>query len=209
MRGGSWASRDKASSWRGRRRGGREPAALPGRAADPAQRNPNRAQQNQSPAQQNQRPRATKSKRRATKSKSLFRSAIEIFQRVAPVLSCCQALFLYGRGGSAPFTRWRRSCRRYGTDSEHQPRPFVNELSMRAMAATSEPPSRRAFRRSSGRERDVLHPTALPPPAAASSALITASALVTVATFCTAKSIEALCHSAFIVEQQSSGRTTK
>ena len=93
-----------------------------------------------------------------------------------------------------------------GTDSEHEPGPFVNELSMRAEAAH---PSRRAFRRSSGHGRDVLHPTALPPPAAASSALITASALVTVATFCTAKSIEALCHSAFIVEQQSSGRTTK
>ena len=38
---------------------------------------------------------------------------------------------------------------------------------------------------------------------------MTASALVTVATFCIAKLIEALCHSAFMVEQQSSGTTTK
>ena len=38
---------------------------------------------------------------------------------------------------------------------------------------------------------------------------MTASALVTTATFCRAKLIEALCHSAFIVEQQSSGTTMK
>ena len=41
------------------------------------------------------------------------------------------------------------------------------------------------------------------------SASITASALVTTETFGNAKLIEALCHSAFIVEQQSSGTTTK
>ena len=40
-------------------------------------------------------------------------------------------------------------------------------------------------------------------------ALITASALVTTATFCIAKLIEALCHSAFMVEQQSSGTIMK
>jgi hypothetical protein len=41
------------------------------------------------------------------------------------------------------------------------------------------------------------------------NALMTASALVTTATFCKAKSIEARCHAAFIVEQQSSGTTMK
>jgi hypothetical protein len=41
------------------------------------------------------------------------------------------------------------------------------------------------------------------------SALITASAFVTTATFCNAKSIDARCHVAFIVEQQSSGTTMK
>ena len=72
-------------------------------------------------------------------------------------------------------------------------------------------------RRRQGRRRERLRPV----PAAGDdrdrvrlasghpSALITASALVTVATFCMAKLIEALCHSAFIVEQQSSGRTMK
>jgi hypothetical protein len=41
------------------------------------------------------------------------------------------------------------------------------------------------------------------------SALMTASAFVTTATFCMAKSMEARCHAAFIVEQQSSGTTMK
>ena len=46
-------------------------------------------------------------------------------------------------------------------------------------------------------------------PGAHPNAPITASALVTTATFCIAKLIEALCHSAFIVEQQSSGTIMK
>ncbi len=50
----------------------------------------------------------------------------------------------------------------------------------------------------------AFHGDALSP-----SALITASALVTMATFCIAKLIEALCHSAFMVEQQSSGTIMK
>jgi hypothetical protein len=41
------------------------------------------------------------------------------------------------------------------------------------------------------------------------SAAMTASAFVTTETFCSAKLIEALCQSAFIVEQQSSGTIMK
>jgi hypothetical protein len=46
-------------------------------------------------------------------------------------------------------------------------------------------------------------------PAFQPSAAMTASAVVTTDTFCKAKLIEALCHSAFMVEQQSSGTIMK
>jgi hypothetical protein len=179
-------------------------AALQGRVADPAQRNPNPAQQNQSPAQQNQNRAATKSKPRATKSKSPSRAGDREFSKGCARFLVSPGPLPHGRGGSAPFTRGRRSP----PTLEQTENTRRARLSMNCRCAPRRRPRSILREAPFGVPQDEGGDWALPPPAADSSALITASALVTVATFCIAKSIEALCHSAFIVEQQSSGTTT-
>ena len=141
MMAGSSASRDKASSWRGRRPDGRER----GRRED-ALRNPNPAQQNQSPAQQNQ-SRTQQIQSPAQRNQNGFPSRrSRLFKGLRP----------FSRVAKPPFPRWTwRQCSFHSvatfilphrTKREQQSSPFVKELSMRAEAAPSEHPSRRAFR---------------------------------------------------------------
>ncbi|MEY9190050.1 hypothetical protein ABH991_003476 [Bradyrhizobium ottawaense] len=136
------------------------------------------------------------STRSANENRSAIRSASAKLSRCVS-LKACPFIRAYLASAMGPENSGIRSRQRSTTSRSQSGRAWRKpSRKTRAPALDSE----------SGRgeqERCKIFATAHP------NALMTASALVTIATFCMAKLIDALCQSAFMVEQQSSGTIMK